>query len=341
MKNRTRLHKIFLFANTAFFSYPKTFVCAAFFFGLCPQTGWAQSTLDTFPRLYPRDSAVEMRTGDVKTMGEPPVYAIHPWRSAIFSAAATAANLYAIPAIIHGKRALTDAELQGLNPLAPNGIDRWALKQDPAKRDKYYKASDIVLPTVILSATALAFDDKIRKDWAKLLLLFYEMHAFTFAVYDFSPFGPAFQNKVRPYSYYPYFSAGDRKTGNQRNSQYSGHVASATASTFFMVKVYFDYHPEQRGKRFLWYTLASLPPLAEGYLRVKALAHFPSDVIMGYVIGAVCGVAIPELHRKKIQPVQLGLFSNGWSNGVRLAWNLGGKQKTALRGFNPAALAVK
>ncbi|MDQ6609280.1 MAG: phosphatase PAP2 family protein [Bacteroidota bacterium] len=249
------------------------------------------------------------------------VYKINAAGSAIFSVVATAANIYAIPTIIHGKRNLTDAELISLNPLAPNAIDRWALKQDPSKRPGYFKASDYVLPGIITSATILGFDKAIRKDWAKLLLMFYEMHAVTFALYDFSPFGPAFQNKMRPYSYYSYFSADDRKTGNNRNSLYSGHVASATASTFFMVKVYSDYHPEIGNKRFLLYGLASLPPLFEGYLRVKALAHFPSDVLVGFVIGAVCGVAIPEMHRKKAQPLQLGLYSDGESSGAKLSWN--------------------
>jgi hypothetical protein len=259
-----------------------------------------------------------------------PVYKINPLRSAVFSVVATAANLYAIPTIIHGKRNLTDAELNSLNPLTPNGIDRWAIEQDPAKRQGYYKASDVTLPAIIFSAAALGFDKKISKDWAKILLMFYEMHAFTFALYDFSPFGPAFQNRVRPVTYYSYFSADDRKAGNNQNSLYSGHVASAVASTFFMVKVYSDYHPEIGNKRFLLYTLASLPPLFEGYLRVKALAHFPSDVVVGFVIGAVCGVGIPEMHRKKAHPLQLGLYSNGESSGAKLVWNMKKSQKVML-----------
>ena len=310
--------------------------CAFLFFSYSSS---AQTGVGDLPRLQQRDSAVEKVQNNTiqKTLAEP-VYKIRPWRSVLFGAAATAANLYAISTIIHGKRDLTDAELQSINPLVPNGFDRWALHQDPSKRESYYKASDIALPGIILSATALAFDDKIRKDWVKLLAMFYEMHAFTFALYDFSPLGPAFQNKLRPITYYPYFSPDERRGGNQRNSMYSGHVASATATTFFMVKVYSDYHPEFAKKRFLWYALASLPPLAEGYLRVKALAHFPSDVLVGYVIGAICGVAVPELHRNKAHTVQLGLSSDGVSNGLRLAWNFGQKGKPALRAM-PAGLA--
>jgi hypothetical protein len=264
-----------------------------------------------------------------------PIYKINTLRSGVFSIVATAANLYAIPTIIHGKRDMTDAELNALNPLSPNGIERWALKQNPANRESFSKASDITLPAIIFSAAALGFDKKIRKDWAKLLLMYYEMHAFTFALYDFSPFGPAFQNKLRPVAYYNYFSPEERKRGNNRNSLYSGHVASAAASTFFMVKVYSDYHPEIGNKRFLLYSLAALPPLVEGYLRVKALAHFPSDVVVGFIIGAVCGVGLPEMHRKKAQPIKLGLYSNGESNGLKLAWNFTTKQKNLYKPLYP------
>ena len=254
------------------------------------------------------------------------VYKINSWGVGIFSVVATAANLYAIPTIIHGKRDLTMAELESLNTLVPNDIDRWSLKQDPSKRSSFYKASDITLPTIIISAATLGFDKAIRKDWAKLLLMFYEMHAFTFAIYDFSPFGPAFQNRIRPVAYYDYFPLSERLGGNNRNSLYSGHVASAAASTFFMVKVYSDYHPEIGKKRFLLYGLASIPPLVEGYLRIRALAHFPSDVVVGFVIGAVCGVAIPEMHRKP-KSMQIGLYSSGGSNGLSFNWKLGKKEK--------------
>lgn len=161
-----------------------------------------------------------------------PVYKINTLRSGIFSVVVTAANLYAIPAIIHGKNDFTDAEFNSLNTLRPNGIDRWALQQDPSKQSSYSKASDIALPAIIFSAASLGFDKDIRKDWAKVLLMFYEMHALTFALYDFSPFGPAFQNKLRSRTYYSYFSASERRAGNNYNSFYSGHVASGAATNF-------------------------------------------------------------------------------------------------------------
>jgi membrane-associated phospholipid phosphatase len=158
--------------------------------------------------------------------------------------------------------------------------------------------------------------------------MYYQTQFLTFAFYDFSFFGPLFQNRLRPIVYYDYFTIDQRKGGNQKNSFYSGHVANATAATFFAVKVYSDYHPEIGNKKYLLYGLASVPPLVTGWLRVKALAHFPSDVMAGFLIGGTFGILIPELHRIKNKNVQLNTFYNGQSGGLSLTYNLGGKKRT-------------
>jgi membrane-associated phospholipid phosphatase len=225
------------------------------------------------------------------------LYRMNYWTSGGFSILATAGNLYAIPHILHNKKLITEEELQALNPDIFNSIDKMAMNQDPAQRDKYKKISDYVLPAVAVSAAVLALDKNIRKDWVRILLMYYETHALMFSLYNFSFFGPAFQNKIRPVSYYSYFADIDRRAGNNRNSFFSGHTANVAAATYFMAKVYSDYHPELGGKKFLLYGLATVPPLIEGYFRIKALEHFPSDVFAGLVMGAVSGIIVPSLHR--------------------------------------------
>jgi hypothetical protein len=256
-----------------------------------------------------------------ETGGKPRIYRMNYLVSGTFSAVATAANIYAIPNVIKAKKDLTDAELNGLGRERHNVFDRWALNQDPSRRDVNYKNSDYVLPAIIVGAGALGFDKSIRQDWFRIFMMYYETHAVTFSLYNFSFFGPAFQNKVRPYSYYDnYFTPDQRRGGNQRNSLYSGHTASAAAATFFMVKVYSDYHPEIGRKKYLLYGIASVPPLIEGYLRMKALAHFPSDIMVGFVVGAACGVAVPALHRFKSKGIQVGLTPTPVGPGVNLTW---------------------
>ena len=256
------------------------------------------------------------------------VYNMNYWVSGTFSLIATAANIYAIPNIIKAKRELTDAEIAGLNRDIFSGFDMWALELNPSKRAEFYKASDLALPVIIAGTGALAFDKNIKKDWLRLLVMYYELHAVTFSTYNFSFFGPSFQNKLRPVVYYEELPLDLRKGGNQRNSMYSGHTATASASTFFMVKVYCDYHPEIGKKKYLLYAIASVPPLIEGYLRMKALAHFPSDIMIGFTIGAVAGVVIPDLHKIRNKNISIGLVPTPVGPGISIGWQPNYEKKT-------------
>lgn len=292
-----------------------------------------------------KDSAAKENVrANLKTVDTtaPAVYKINAVSTIVISAAATAANMIAINNVLHNKRDLTAAEIGGLRPDIINSFDRWALHLDPSKRDRFYSLSDKSL-TAILAGSAATFvlGKKTKKDWLRLGLMYYQTQFLTFAFYDFSFFGPFFQNRLRPVVYYNYFPDDLRRGGNQRNSMYSGHVANATAATFFAVKVYLDYHPEMRKKKFLLYGLASLPPLFAGYTRVKALAHFPSDVMMGYAIGGLFGILVPEMHRIKNPKLNVNTFYDGQSKGLTLAWNIGQKTAKPLRSFDPAVLLTR
>ena len=272
------------------------------------------------------------RAQEDSTVQREKVYKVNPWVSGTISLVGTATNIWAIDNIIHNKKDLTDQELESLRPDILNSFDRWALDLDPSKREKNYKASDYFLPATVAASAILTLTQKdIRKDWKDILLMYYEMHAVTFNIYNFSFFGPNFQNRVRPVAYYDYFSDEERKGGNQRNSMYSGHTASSAASTFFAVKVYSDYHPEIGNKKILLYGLASVPPLVEGYLRVKALAHFPSDNLIGFAIGAACGIIVPELHKRAHPAVELSLKDTPFGEQLALKWNIGTKKKSVLK----------
>jgi hypothetical protein len=263
------------------------------------------------------------------------LYRMNYWVTGSFCVAATAANIWAIPNLVKAKIDITDKELEGLDAASLNGFERWALKQDPTNSAQLDKNSDYVLQGIVLSTAVLGFDKSIRKDAWRLLALYCETHAVTFTLYNFSFFGPAFQNKYRPIVYYKELPKEARNGGNNRNSQYSGHTASAAAATFFMAKVYNDYHPEfSSGKKYLLYGLASIPPLVEGYYRMKALKHFPSDILIGFLIGATCGVAVPEMHRFKRQAIKFGATATPVGPGLSLSWTpLSKTQRDAGRSF--------
>jgi membrane-associated phospholipid phosphatase len=51
-----------------------------------------------------------------------------------------------------------------------------------------------------------------------------------------------------------------------------------------------------------------------------ALAHFPTDLMVGFGVGALCGILVPEFHRIDDGKMSLGLFSNPESTGLSMTW---------------------
>jgi membrane-associated phospholipid phosphatase len=222
---------------------------------------------------------------------------------------------------VSNKSALTNADFQTLDRNDINPIDRWALKQDPSKRGYYANLSDNVLTGIIMLPAFTLFDQNIRHDWLDVALMYAETQLIVNAIYLYSPLGPIFQNRFRPIVYYDVLGASKaRTTAWNRSSFYSGHVASAAAATFFTAKILCDYYPVLGWKKYFLYGAATAIPLFEGYLRMRALFHFPSDILVGFGIGALCGIVIPEIHRIKTENISLGVYSSPQGTGLSLKW---------------------
>jgi membrane-associated phospholipid phosphatase len=188
-------------------------------------------------------------------------------------------------------------------------------------RTVYQNDANYLAGTLFGLPLLLAFDKGIRSDWVDVGLLYLETHSVALFVYNLSFMGPLFQNKYRPLAYYDELPVSQRSAGDNRNSMYSGHTASATVAAFFMVKIYVDYHPETGWLQYPLYCAASVPPLIVGYWRVKSLDHFPSDVGVGFMVGALCGVLVPEIHRNKNKNVSVGAYSTSLGgSGLCVKW---------------------
>jgi hypothetical protein len=227
------------------------------------------------------------------------------------------------PAIgrIKNKTDLTSSEIADLNPGLLNPLDRWAIEQNPSQYKLYSTLSDDVqVPMYLLVPCILAFDKKIRKDWLDLLFMYVEGHVITFTFYNYSWLGPTFQNKFRPITYYTSLPMSDRTTGNNRNSAYSGHTASVAYTSFFLAKVYCDYNPG--ASKLLVYSAATVFPLGMAYLRVRALAHMPSDCMTGLTVGAVIGIVLPQLHKFSQKGITLGMLTIPGAAGLDVCWTL-------------------
>jgi hypothetical protein len=246
-------------------------------------------------------------------------YYVNYWISGTISGVGLLVNSTGISKVMH-KVNITRSEIQALNRDIINGFDSWALNQDPSQIDAFNNYSNYTNKVLIILPALLLFDKQIRQDWLDILLMYSEVTFITSNFFNYSFLGPSYQSRFRPVTYYEQLPDGKRLTGNNRNSFYSGHVASASAITFFMVKVYSDYNPDIGNNKYLLYAAAAIPPLVSGYFRVRSLNHFPSDAMVGLGVGALIGIVIPEFHRVHDKNIRLSLFSSPESTGIAINW---------------------
>jgi membrane-associated phospholipid phosphatase len=269
------------------------------------------------------DQVAHCQSPDSTASGRPRRYHVNYFIGSVIIGAGLGTDAFAISRI-KDKPNLTNAEIQALNPESVNSFDRWALHQNPSGYRNYSRISDIIEPPLfILLPAMLGLDKKIpKKEWLDILFMYIEGHTITFTFYNYSWLGPTEQNRLRPLTYYSQLPLADRMNGGNRNSFYSGHTASVAFTSFFIAKVYCDYHPELGFGKYLLYTAAVIPPAVMGYFRVRSLAHFPSDALVGLGLGAMVGILVPTIHKAHNKGVSLNLFSTPESTGLSVCWTL-------------------
>lgn len=227
----------------------------------------------------------------VKEKPKTSVYKIKPWIDIPATLILDGLSLNGMR-IIYGRDTIPVSELQSLNRNNINNFDRnisdnYSLKAKSAS-DLFFYGS-MPLPLFLL------IDPAIRKDGLKVGLLYLQAMGVTGTIYTTSAM---IANRYRPYAYNPHVPMQDRQRGGARNSFYAGHPSVVATATFFMAKVYSDYHPNMKNKWIL-FTTAGVLSATTGYLRLKAGQHFTTDVIVGIIMGAASGILVPHFHKNK------------------------------------------
>lgn len=212
---------------------------------------------------------------------------------------------------VNNKDGIPSTHLGAIVNRGVSNFDQWSLRQNTKKMREAAETSDKIFYGSIALPALLFLDKKIRHGWYDIALMYGEAQILNSNVYSWSPLGPTFVERYRPAVYYESLPLEERNYGRLRNSFYSGHTATVAVGTFFAAKVFTDYHPSLGGKKYAFYGLALIPPTVVGIYRIKALRHFPTDVVIGGVVGAGIGWLVPELHRKWKNKVSIsGTYSS-------------------------------
>src|ERR1051326_1249486 len=241
-----------------------------------------------------------------------PIYRLKPGADIPIFALGAGWSGYAFTKI-YSKPHSSEEDILSLNKNDINAFDRGAVRPYSKSIDRisYYPFfASMPLPFLFL------FGDT-KKDFFKLTFLYLEAMSVTGFLYTGSVY---FVDRYRPYAYSDQSTMDQRTRGGAKNSFYAGHVALVSTSTFFMAKVYADYHPDSKAK-WVFYSLAGVTSGVTAYLRYKAGQHFPSDLLLGLAQGALTGLLVPHFHKNKlIKNNHLSIVSFG--TGKSLGWSV-------------------
>jgi membrane-associated phospholipid phosphatase len=182
----------------------------------------------------------------------------------------------------------------------PSGIDTWA----PQHRHPIYGAPNALIVVGSMAAgllvPPLAAED--GKKW-RHVLLYAEAFAITAAVTDLAK-----TTVRRPRPYTRMEPTGD---ADDYRSFFSADVATTAAVLFFAVRDLDITHDLSGRGRLSLYLGASALTAAVAALRVAEGKHYPSDVIVGAIVGASIGMLVPELHRRQSVAVSMAPLPEG------------------------------
>ena len=201
-------------------------------------------------------------------------------------------GLGAVSLILDNKvKPLTIDEFNKLNKNDINGFDRFATGK---YSEKLSTVSDYALGTAITSPIVFILSEKMREDWFTIGVMYGETMMFS-GFLSYLAKGTA--QRIRPYAYNNEVPTVWKLNSDIKKSFFSGHTSIAFSSAVFLSAVYSDYFPNSDYIPYIWggsLLLAS----GIGIMRIESGNHFPTDVIVGAIVGSASGYLIPYLHRR-------------------------------------------
>lgn len=209
---------------------------------------------------------------------------------------------------------LTEEEVVLLDPMDINTFDRGAIT-----RKQEMPAADLLLYCSLFLPLTFFAHEETRKDVGTLVVLAGEVFVFQLGL---NYMAKVLAERTRPYCYNDNTSITEKTTVNAKLSFYSGHTSTTAAMSFFVARVFSDYLSNPNTKFIIW-TSAVIYPALTGLLRVDSGSHFPTDILIGYITGALIGYFIPVLHKSKLKDtlaIRSVLTSDHVALGVRYSF---------------------
>lgn len=208
----------------------------------------------------------------------------------------------------HQPREVTREEIRGLDPGRINAFDRgttnnwspaWAHRSDVARGLLYGSAALLLGVEGIRAASDGRSDDALT-----LGAVFGEAALLTGGITWLTK---VFAGRKRPFLYNSSLSVEERyqiassQVNTPRYSFFSGHASGAFAAATFTAKAFQDIHGPSAWSGLVWGSTLSLATLT-AYARVRAGVHFPTDVLLGALVGGGIGYLVPHLAQRDDDP---------------------------------------
>ncbi len=169
-------------------------------------------------------------------------------------------------------------------------VDRWVTRQWSTAAQR--TSDKFLFGSLVLPAT-LYLDQAARTDAGTVALISLESILITAGLTNLTK---TLVKRPRPFVFNPDAPLPKKLDQDARFSFFSGHTSLTACMTFVTAKMYNDIYPESGARPYVWATAAIIPAVT-GYLRIRGGKHYLTDVLVGYAIGAVVGVVVPQIHK--------------------------------------------
>ena len=182
----------------------------------------------------------------------------------------------------------TQPEILLLNRQQINAFDRIATHQ---WQPNTAKASDILALSTTLLPLLFLTHEHSKKDFFKIANVSFQSFLLSQALCN----SVKLTKINRPFLYNEKVPMAEKLNKENNLSFFSGHTTWASSMCFSTAFAFQTYNPKTKATPYIFAAAATLPAI-QAFMRVRAGKHYPSDVIVGYLVGLGSSFLMHRLH---------------------------------------------